>query len=89
MSWRDEAKPIIARVIAEVGTEDRRRLRAALLAAYPWGQREYHPYKIWCHEIRVQLGECPPPGTRKQPSVERSVALSPGQCELFPTGKDA
>jgi hypothetical protein len=87
MSWRDEAKPIIARVIAEVGTEDRRRLRAALLAAYPWGQRAYHPYRIWCHEIRVQLGEIPGPGTlprQKQESrSKKPAAASRGQQSLF------
>jgi hypothetical protein len=29
--------------------------RAALRNAYPFGQRKYHPYKIWCDEVRKQL----------------------------------
>lgn len=58
-TWRDIARPIIAQVIADLGTEDTAKLRKALRAAYPFGEREYHPYKIWCHEIRVQLGKIP------------------------------
>lgn len=80
MTWRDQARPIIARVIAEVGTTDRPALRRALRAAYPWGQRQYHPYRIWCHEIRVQLGEVEPQGRR--PRV-RAVEPSLGQRQLF------
>jgi hypothetical protein len=80
MSWREDARPIIARVIAEVGTANKRRLRAALRDAYPWGKCKYHPYRIWCHEIRVQLGEVVPAGLR--PSV-RAVKPSSGQRQLF------
>lgn len=54
-SWRDTAAPIIARVIAEIGTADPRALRRALREAYPWGQRSLWPYKVWRDEIRRQL----------------------------------
>lgn len=77
MRWRDRARPIIARVISEVGTEDKKKLRDALREAYPFGPRQYHPYKIWCHEIRVQLGEVTPPKN------EATVRSSPGQMGLF------
>jgi hypothetical protein len=82
MTWRDEARPIIAGVIAAVGTGDRARLRASLREAYPWGERSYHPYRIWCHEIRVQLGEVEPPGRRPRVRV-RAVEPSSGQRQLF------
>ena len=77
-TWRDKARPIIAQVIEEVGTEDERALRNALREAYPFGLREYHPYKIWCHEIRVQLWKI----RRKD---RRSTGVKPcdGQKELF------
>ena len=55
-TWRDAARPIIARVIATVGREHPRELRQALQDAYPWGPRENWPYKIWLSEIRYQLG---------------------------------
>ncbi len=78
-TWRDRARPIIADVIREVGTEDRKALRRALREAYPWGERDYHPYKIWCHEIRVQLGE-----TAVRPAEDEPEARDlPGQQLLF------
>jgi hypothetical protein len=79
MTWRDHCRPIIARVIAEVGTEDRKALREALRAAYPYGVRHYYPYRTWCHEIRVQLGLV------KMATIERMKAKRPceGQRELF------
>lgn len=79
MTWRDHARPIIAAVIAKVGTDDRKALRAALRAAYPYHMRRYHPYRIWCHEIRVQLGEV------KMATVKRMKAARPckGQQELW------
>jgi len=56
MSWRDYARPIIARVIADTGRDDEKALRKALRDAYPFGERRYHPYKIWCSEVKRQLG---------------------------------
>jgi hypothetical protein len=56
MSWRQVASPIIKRVIAECGTGDMKLLRQKLRQAYPFGERKYHPYKIWCDEVRSQLG---------------------------------
>lgn len=56
MTWRDKAKPIIAEVLAAHQGEDLKIVRLALRAAYPFGPRQYHPYRIWCDEVRVQLG---------------------------------
>jgi hypothetical protein len=61
MTWRDRCRPIIAEVIRRVGTEDDRALRRELRNAFPFGVRNYHPYKIWLDEIRVQLGTKPRP----------------------------
>ena len=75
MTWRDRARPLIAQVISRVGTEDMKGLRKALREAYPWGPREYHPYRIWLDEIRVQLGtkqEKPKPEP-SSPSSERGL----------------
>ena len=73
--WRAHAAAIIRDVIERVGTDDERALRQALRDAYPFGPRANHPYKIWCSEVRFQLGE------------KRRAALarvdSPGQRELF------
>lgn len=56
MSWRDTARPIIVRVIRDVGRDDPGRLKRALFDAYPFGERAYHPYKVWLDEIKRQLG---------------------------------
>lgn len=53
-NWRARAAPIIAKVIKEVGYDDLGRLKRAMFDAYPFGERKYHPYKIWCDEVRRQ-----------------------------------
>ncbi len=65
-SWRDAAAPIIARVIAAVGRDDEKALRRALHDAYPFGQRHYWPYKVWCDEVRRQLYGSGPSVTDKR-----------------------
>lgn len=55
-TWREQAAPIIAAVIQKIGRRDIKALRKALREAYPWGERKLHPYKVWCAEVRRQLG---------------------------------
>lgn len=56
-TWRKRFRPFIAAILAEVpkGTPlgDVRKL---LREKFPAGPRQYHPYKIWCDEWRLQLG---------------------------------
>jgi hypothetical protein len=54
--WRERAAPIIAKVIAENKGKDLKEIRKALFHAYPFGKRQYHPYKIWLDECAKQLG---------------------------------
>jgi hypothetical protein len=54
MSWRDSARPIIAKVLAENEGKSEKEIRKALREAYPFGVRQYHPYKIWCDEVKRQ-----------------------------------
>lgn len=57
-TWRDEARPLVAEKIA-LGRARGLEGRALYLwvnRAFPWGQRGYHPYKIWQSEARFQLG---------------------------------
>ncbi|WP_373649031.1 hypothetical protein [Schlesneria sp. DSM 10557] len=84
MSYREKWAPIIAKVIADVGTDDIRKLRQALRDAWDYGPREYHPYKIWLDEIRVQLGlkktfdrHAP------KPFVPKPFVVADGQRSLF------
>jgi len=81
-SWREHCSPIIAEVIRRVGKSDMKALRKALKEAYPYGQRKYHPYKVWLDEIKRQLN----PEPVKQTSVCRPIPASecdPRQQALF------
>jgi len=81
--WRGIAAPIIARVLAETAGKPPGEVRAALRAAYPFGPRKHHPYRIWCDEIRVQTGR-----RKTTPQVRRlqdrpSLPPDGRQQELF------
>jgi hypothetical protein len=54
MSWRDEASPIIYKVLQETKGMPEAEIKKALFDAYPFGERAYHPYKIWLSEISRQ-----------------------------------
>ena len=73
VSWRDKARPIIARVLRETRGQDEGAIRKALRDAYPFGPREHWPYKVWLDEIKRQRGLKPqrpkavePPDPRQQ-----------------------
>jgi hypothetical protein len=78
-TWRDEARPLIAAVIAESKGLPEREIRSRLTAAYPWGDRKMWPYKVWCDEIRTQLGV----KARKAAAKKREQDKVAGQTELF------
>lgn len=80
MSWRDRARPVIQAVIKRVGTADMKALRAAISDAYPFGPREMHPYKIWCDEVRRQLGL---KVVKDAKGIPRHTQPTMGQQELF------
>lgn len=62
MTWRERARPVIQNVIAEVGTDDMKKLRKALSDAYPFWEKENYPYKVWLDEIHKQLNPQTHPG---------------------------
>lgn len=49
-TWRTAAQRIIAPIEAEYRDKPLAKFKRALREAYPFGQRAYHPYKIWCSE---------------------------------------
>jgi hypothetical protein len=54
--WRKIATPIIAKVLIETVGKEEAVIRKALKDAYPFGERSYHPYKIWLDEVQKQRG---------------------------------
>lgn len=55
-TWRDSCKPIINKVLKANEGKSEKEIRKALSDAYPFGERAYHPYKVWLDEIKVQRG---------------------------------
>lgn len=51
--WRALARKTINAVVREVGTADVPKLKAAIDAAYPFGERRLWPYKMWLLERRA------------------------------------
>lgn len=79
-TWRQKAAPLVARVI-EAGRRqglDGKALVRWCNAQFPWGPREYHPYKIWKSEVKYQLGLT----KRLTPAPAREADL-PGQVRMF------
>jgi len=56
MTWREHARPIIAKVLADNKDKTEKEIKKSLQNAYPYGERALHPYKIWCDEIKRQRG---------------------------------
>lgn len=70
--WRKQAALVIERVVQKNKGATEKELRAAISAAYPFGERAYHPYKIWCNQVKVTLWRMFPKPHRqpKQDPVE-------------------
>lgn len=84
MTWRENAAPLVACVLAATRGQSEKDIRAALKAAYPFGQRQYHPYKIWLDEIARQRGLKPKLGTvGPRTRAKARAAAAAGQGGLF------
>ena len=67
--WADVAKQTIERVHSELpATATLAERKDALRAAYPFGEREYSPYKTWCKKQREYL-------RRFEPMTEKTAPL--------------
>lgn len=54
-SWRLAAQEAISRALEVADSQelDEEATWEAVSKAYPFGQRRYHPYKIWLSEIKL------------------------------------
>ena len=59
-TWKEAAHRRIAKVIADNPTvTDEKELRKMISAAYPFGLRQYHPYKAWCQAVKEYFAQPP------------------------------
>ncbi len=56
-NWRTIAARVIDRVLDDVGIDKEERTRAALRAAYPFGERKYYPYRVWLDECKRRVAD--------------------------------
>lgn len=64
--WRLAARRRIQSVLARLPRDaDLKAKRRALREAYPFGERRYHPYRMWCSEVRAALG----PAKKAEPAT--------------------
>jgi len=81
--WRRKAAPIVTEVLAAMAGRPELEIRAALRAAYPFGPRKHHPYKIWLDGIRVQTGRRRLSGRQRVMQGRPPEPPDPRQVELF------
>ncbi len=81
MSFRDRYRPRIAAVLEANADKSLNEKRKALRKAFPDGPRQYHPYKIWLDEARIQLGL--KRSKVKVAGVPVPTQPGPGQRSLF------
>lgn len=76
--WRDHSRVVIGEAIEEAKAKglEGQAIARHVSAAYPFGERAMHPYKIWLDEMDKQLRRIP--GTRahakwREKSTEKIV----------------
>lgn len=84
--WQKEAIRTIPRVHGELSSDATMEDRiAAIDAAYPFGARQYTPYKTWCYARRVYLesfGYKPPPNAKPLPKSATFASLARGPVDV-------
>lgn len=54
--WREHSRKVIGMVLESLPKDaSYKEAKIALHAAYPYGERRYTPYKIWCEEVKLAL----------------------------------
>lgn len=55
--WRKTARAVVTQALADAAEHnlDEQQTRRLISSRYPFGQRQYHPYKIWLDEVKRGL----------------------------------
>jgi hypothetical protein len=59
LTWREAARSVIAPIEREYSDKPLSELKTALRDAYPFGERAYFPYTVWCQEQRLAIARHP------------------------------
>lgn len=94
-TWRDVARAVIQKALAEAEAQglDKDATKRHVNAAYPFGERAYHPYRIWLSEMKNTFNPAnpiaPTPANLTQRKAqndalsERAELIAQGQMELL------
>lgn len=82
-TWRERAHEVIAAVIREHPDVEGPALRKLISAAYPFGERAMHPYKIWLDEVKRTLEWRAVPKRGPDPAKAREEREAAGQGTLL------
>lgn len=56
-TWTEQSRRVIAETLAKLPKDAPLKFkRKALREAYPFGLRQYHPYRMWCLEVSRAIG---------------------------------
>lgn len=76
--WRTESARVIAEVIRTHPELKGKTLIDEIRRAYPFGSKQYWPYKVWRSEVRYRLGL-----DRRRRTAMRRDPVPPEQGALF------
>jgi hypothetical protein len=74
--WRMKARNVILRVLRDTQGQSEANVKKAISAAYPFGERAMHPYKIWLDEVKRQTGHKPQTSLQKKQIENGAIAGS-------------
>jgi hypothetical protein len=85
MTWREHISPMIEKTIAHCRAKglDMKATRRALREANPYRDGPHWPYRIWCDEVRCQLGLKPRKSTSPRQAKTAKEQADPKQMKLF------
>ena len=79
MSWLERARSVIADVDASLPPDATfAERKKAVHAAYPFGLRQYHPYKQWCKAQREYLASLTDPTEAEKQAAWRAELAGQG-----------
>lgn len=76
--WERTAREVIERVRKENPTVRGQELKALLSKVYPFGERKYHPYKVWLKLVNEVCGTTKPKASELE-KLDRWNRLAKGE----------
>jgi hypothetical protein len=80
--WRKRAREVIRHVLERMASDATgEEKRAAISAAYPFGPRKFHPYRMWLLQVSEALRSPAPPPLQPEVAVT-GQGVSCGWCNF-------